>query len=101
MLGQLASKMASAWQAVSTRTAAAVELAAEPPPAVVNNYHIFFNGQIRENMGSIWISNTYRLGRLMDLAKYYYKFTRRERLFRAKLQKQIDDSFDDLQFPGQ
>jgi RNA recognition motif-containing protein len=36
----------------------------------------------------------------MDIQRIFYKLARKEQQFREKLQKQIDDSFDDLQFPG-
>jgi hypothetical protein len=56
--------------------------------------------KIKENVGAIWISNTYRSGRLMDARRLLARLRGKEEEFLHKVQKEVNDSFDSVQFPG-
>eukprot|EP01114_Cavostelium_apophysatum_P013955 TRINITY_DN3490_c0_g1_i1.p1 TRINITY_DN3490_c0_g1~~TRINITY_DN3490_c0_g1_i1.p1 ORF type:complete len:735 (-),score=201.06 TRINITY_DN3490_c0_g1_i1:16-2220(-) len=56
--------------------------------------------QIKENSGAIWISNTFPAGRLLDVLRLIYRALDKESRFYYRQHKNIEDSFDELQFPG-
>lgn len=51
-------------------------------------------------IGVIWISKAYRTGRILELVRMFYKVIGKENIFLSRQQQQIDNSFDDLQYPG-
>lgn len=56
--------------------------------------------KIKDNNGIIWVSNVYLLGRYMNLVRIWYKIRGKEKIFQERLHKEIEDSFDNLQFPS-
>lgn len=55
--------------------------------------------EIKSNSGALWISNTYRSGRWMDLLRLWNKIIGKEEEFLHQVHEKIDKSFDRLQFP--